>query len=180
MSFVIQKLFNTQMQTGLLAMAPFFLIIPSYKAGVSIGLIAFCLMFVPASVIYLLRDFIPSQQSVVVVLLFSVSLILIGRMLLQAGAYSTFDSIGLFFPLLLINSLALSLGENVFSGQSYKSVAIYVFGIGISLLIFFVFFGFLKGLIDMFSIIKSPAGNFILLGLLFATMNSFKSNKVTD
>ena len=116
MSFVIQKLFNTQMQTGLLAMAPFFLIIPSYKAGVSIGLIAFCLMFVPASVIYLLRDFIPSQQSVVVVLLFSVSLILIGRMLLQAGAYSTFDSIGLFFPLLLINSLALSLGENVFSG----------------------------------------------------------------
>ncbi|GJM04144.1 MAG: hypothetical protein DHS20C09_01350 [marine bacterium B5-7] len=180
MSFVIQKLFNTQMQTGLLAMAPFFLIIPSYKVGMSIGLIAFCLMFVLTSALYLLRDFIPSQQRVVVVLLFSVSLVLIDRMLLQANAYSVFDSIGLFFPLLLINSLVLSLGEDVFSEQSYKSVAIYASGVAMPLLIFFILFGFLKDLLDMFSIIESSAGNFILLGLLFAAMNSFKSNKVTD
>jgi len=57
---------------------------------------------------------------------------------------------------------------------------IYVSGVVIAVLIFFIIFGFLKGLFDMFSIIDSPAGSFILLGLLFATINLLKSNQVTD
>ncbi len=180
MRLATKKLFSTEMQSGLLAMAPFFLIIPTYKVGMNIGLIAFVLIFVFAAVIYLLCDFVPSQQRVVVVLIFSVSIVLIARMLIQANDYSIAYSIGLFFPLLLINSLTLSLGEEVFSKQDYKSTLIYVSGIAISVLIFFITFGFLKGLLDMISIIESPAGSFMLLGLLFATINFLKTSKVTD
>ena len=81
---------------------------------------------------------------------------------------------------LVINSLVISLGEEVFSKPDYKSTMIYVSGVVIAVLIFFIIFGFLKGLFDMFSIIDSPAGSFILLGLLFATINLLKSNQVTD
>ena len=86
----------------------------------------------------------------------------------------------MFLPLLVINSLVISLGEEVFSKQDYKSTMIYVSGSAIAVLIFFIIFGFLKGWIDMFSIIDSPAGSFILLGLLFATINFLKSTKATE
>jgi len=101
-------------------------------------------------------------------------------MLLNSEFYFVADKIGLFLPLLVINSLVLSLGEEVFSKQDYKSTLIYVLSIAVALLILFIILGSLKGLLEMFSIINSPAGIFILLGLLFATINFLKTSKVTD
>ena len=177
---MIQKLFNNKNQTGLLALAPLFLVVTSFNDGISIGLISLVLIVSLTSILYFISNFIPSHQRLVSVLIISGAVILVARMLLNSEIYFVADKIGLFLPLLVINSLVLSLGEEVFYKQGYKSTMIYVSGIAIAVLTFFIIFGFLKGLLDMFSIIDSPAGSFILLGLLFATINIFKSNQVTD
>ncbi len=177
---MIQRLFNNKNQTGLLALAPLFLVVSSLNDAISIGLISLFLIVILTSTLYFISSFIPSHQKLVSVLIVSVTVTLVARMLLNSEIYFVADKIGLFLPLLVINSLVISLGEEVFSKPDYKSTMIYVSGVVIAVLIFFIIFGFLKGLFDMFSIIDSPAGSFILLGLLFATINLLKSNQVTD
>lgn len=177
---MIQKLFNNKNQTSLLALAPLFLVVTSFNDGISIGLISLVLILILTSILFFISNFIPSHQRLVSVLIVSVAVILVARMLLNAEFYFVADKIGLFLPLLVINSLVLTLGEEVFSKQDYKSTMIYVSGISVALLIFFIILGFLKDLLDLFSIIDSPAGSFILLGLLFATINFLKNNKATE
>jgi H+/Na+-translocating ferredoxin:NAD+ oxidoreductase subunit E len=177
---MIQKLFNNKNQTGLLALAPLFLVVTSFNDGISIGLISLFLIVILTSILYFISNFIPSHQRLVSVLIISVAVTLVARMLLNSEVYFVADKIGLFLPLLVINSLVISLGEEIFSKQDYKSTMIYVSGISVALLIFFIILGFLKGLLDLFSIIDSPAGSFILLGLMFATINFLKTSKVTD
>jgi len=177
---MIKRLFNNKNQLGLLALSPFFLVVASFNDGVNTGLILLILMLTLSSILYFISNFIPSHQRLVSVLIVSVTVISIARMLLNSEFYFVADNIGLLLPLLVINSLVLSLGEEVFSKQDYTSTMIYVLGIAVALLIFFVILGSLKGLLGMFSIIDSPAGIFILLGLLFATINFLKTSKVTD
>ncbi len=177
---MIKRLFNNKNQLGLLALSPLFLVISSFNDGISIGLISLVLIVSLTSILYFLSNFISTQQRLVSVLIIGVTVILIARMLLNSEFYFVADKIGLFLSLLVINSLVLSLGEEVFSKQDYKSTLIYVLSIAVALLILFIILGSLKGLLEMFSIINSPAGIFILLGLLFATINFLKTSKVTD
>ncbi len=176
---MIKRLINNKNQLGLLALSPLFLVVNSFNDGISTGLILLALILVLASILYLISNFIPSHQRLVSVLIISAAVILIARMLLNSEIYFVADKIGLFLPLLVINSLVLSIGEEVFSIEDYKATIIYVSGIALALLIYFIIFGCLKDLLDMFSIIETPAGNFILLGLLFATINLLKNNKAT-
>ena len=175
-AMMIQRLFNTETQSGLLALAPLFLVASSLYVGFSTGLIIVVLIFVLASIIYFLRNLIPSQQRLAVILVISVSVMLIARMLLHAEAYSIADKIGLFLPLVLMNSLVLSINEQMFSMQDFQSAMSYTFRIGLVLLFFFTVFGFLRELFDIFSIFTKPAGCFLLSGFIFATINFFKSN----
>ncbi|MFT5396213.1 MAG: electron transport complex protein RnfE [Gammaproteobacteria bacterium] len=177
---MIQKLFNNKNQTGLLALAPLFLVVASFNDGITIGLISLVMILILTSILYFISNFIPLHQRLISVLVVSVAVTLVARMLLNSEIYFVADKIGLFLPLLVINSLVISLGEEVFSKQDYKSTMIYVSGSAIAVLIFFIIFGSLKGWLDMFSIIDSPAGSFILLGLLFATINFLKSTKATE
>jgi len=174
---MIQKLLDNEVQTGMLALAPFYLVASSLYVGFSIGLITAILILFLALIIYALRNLIPPQQRLVVILVISVSVILIARMLLNAEAYSIADKIGLFLPLLLMNSLVLSVNETMFSIQDFKSIFSHIFSIGVAILFFFVIFGFLRELFENISIFTSPAGCFFLSGFLFATINLFKNYK---
>jgi len=175
-AMMIQRLFNTETQSGLLALAPLFLVASSLYVGFSTGLIIVVLISVLASIIYFLRNLIPSQQRLAVILVISVSVMLIARMLLHAEAFSIADKIGLFLPLVLMNSLVLSINEQMFSMQDFKSVMSHIFRIGLVLLFFFTIFGFLRESLDTFSIFTSSAGCLLLSGFIFATINFFKSN----
>lgn len=176
---MIQKLLDYEVQIGLLALSPFFLVASSLFVGFSIGLITVILILFLAPIIYSLRNLIPSQQRLAIILVISVSVVLIARMLLNAEAYSIADKIGLFLPLVVMNSLVLTVNETMFSIQDFKSVFSHIFGIGVAILFFFVIFGFLRELFNSFSIITSPAGCFFLSGFLFATINFFKTMKFT-
>jgi len=177
---MIQKLFNNKNQTGLLALAPFFLVVCSFNNGVIIGLISLFIIIILTTILYFISNYIPSYQSLISVIIVSATVTLVVRMILNSELYFIAETIGLFLPLLVINSLVIPLGEEVFSKQDYKSTMVYIFEVAIAVFIFFILFGFLRGLLDVFAIIKSPAGNFILLGLLFATINFFRSNEVVE
>jgi electron transport complex protein RnfE len=179
-TIMIQKLFNNKNQTGLLALAPFFLVACSFNNGVIIGLTSLFMIIILTTILYLISNCIPSSHSLVSVIIVSATVVLVARMILNSEMYFVAETIGLFLPLLVINSLVISLGEEVFSKQDHKSTVLYIFSVAIAVFIFFILFGFLKGLLDVFAIIKSPAGNFILAGLLFATINFFKSNEVVE
>ena len=177
---MIKRLFNNKNQLGLLALSPLFLVVSSFNDGVNTGLVSLVLIIMLSSILYFISNFIPSHQRLISVLIIGVTVILIARMLLKSEFYFVADKIGLFLPLLIINTLVLSIGEEVFSKQGFKSTLVYVLGIAISVLIFFITFGFLKEVLDMFSIMESPAGSFMLLGLLFATINFSISNKAIE
>ncbi|GEM_PF-1485100 len=170
---MIQKFQNDDILKGLLAFSPFFLSITSLFIGFSTALIVLVLIlfFVPMN--YFLRKLIPPQQRLAFILVFGVSSMLIIRMFLEAEVYSLAEKIGLFLPLLLVNSMVLSISESVYSLPDLKSVMGKVFSVGIAILLFFVIFGFLQELLNEVSFFTSPAGYFLLSGLLFAMINCF-------
>lgn len=176
MRSAIQKIFDTEAQLGVLALAPFFLIISSFDIAFHFSLIIFIQIFILTSVLYLLRNLIRLQQRIVVVLIFSATMALITRMLLYTEAYAVADTLGLFLPLLLINSLVLSLGESVFSKQSYQSAICHAARFAIVIPIFFILFGLLRHLLEPVSIVASPAGCFFLLGFLFVACHFAKAD----
>jgi Na+-translocating ferredoxin:NAD+ oxidoreductase RnfE subunit len=180
MNSTIQRLYNNEVQSGLLALAPFFLLTSSFTIGITISLVAAIQLLILTTILYCLRYLIPSQQRLASILIISISVVLVDRMLLNAEAYLVAESIGLLFPLLIINSLVLSLGENIFSRQDFKSTLNHTLGISVAVIIFFVIFGFLKELFEEFSIITSPAGCFFISGFLFAAINFLKHDKATD
>jgi len=174
---MIQKLLDNEIQTGMLALAPFYLVTSTLYIGFSVGLITAILFLFLALIIYALRNLIPQQQRLVIILVISVTVVLIARMLIYAEAYSIADKIGLFLPLLLMNSLVLSVNETMFSIQDFKSIISHVFSVGIAILFFFIIFGFSRELFENISMFSSPAGCFFLSGFLFATINFFKNCK---
>lgn len=180
MNSMIQKLFKHETQTGLLALAPFFLVVTSFNIGLDIGLIIAVQILILSSLFYFLRKLIPTQQRLAVIVIISVSLMLIVRLLLDAEFYSVANKIGLFLPLLIVNSLVLMLAEGAFSKQDYKSVICHVSGIVIAIPVFFILFGLLKELLEGFSIVASSAGCFFLVGIMFATINIFNNDNVID
>ena len=93
---MIQKLFNNKNQSGLLALAPLFLVVTSFNDGISIGLISLFLIVILTSTLYFISNFIPSQQRLVSVLIVSVAVTLVARMLLNSEIYFIADKIGLF------------------------------------------------------------------------------------
>jgi len=174
---MIHNLSENEIQHGLLAFLPFLLVTSSLYLGFSIGLITVILLLLLASLFYLLRSLIPVQQRLAVVLVISVSVMLIARMLIHAEAFSIADKIGLFLPLLVMNSLVLSVNETIFTKQDFKSAISHVFRIGTAILLLFVIYGSLRELVSTFSFFTSSAGCFFLSGFLFTVINISKTCK---
>lgn len=193
----LDKIDNADIQLGLLAFFPLLPVTTSFSAGSGVGLVVLLLMIVLALFIYPLRNFIPISQRLPVTLLISVSVVLMVRMLLESEVFALTEKLGLFFPLLIINSLVLSVGESLFSSHGIKSVSRYIFIFGLSILVFFAVFGAARELLinytvltelDIFtdvsfsgfrfihsspgfSIFTSSAGCFFLVGFMFAMIN---------
>lgn len=175
---MIQRLQDDDILKGLLAFAPFFLAISSFSDGLYVGLIASLLMLFIAPIVYFSCKFITlPQQRLAFVVIVSVSCILIIRMWLNAEAYSLIDKIGLFFPLLLMNSLALSMIATILSMPDFKSVMSKVLKIALATILFFVIAGLAYELLHELLIFTSPAGFLFLSGFLFAMVNVINKNK---
>ena len=56
-TIMIQKLFNNKNQTGLLALAPFFLVVCSFNNGVIIGLTSLFMIIILTTILYLISNF---------------------------------------------------------------------------------------------------------------------------
>lgn len=175
MNSAAQKLFSTKIQFGLLAFAPLFLIVPTYHFAATIGFIVSIQLLVLASVFYFLRNLIPLKQKIPIILVAAISMSLISRMVFDAEAYFIASTIGLFFPLLVMNSSILSLIDDVFSRQCYKEVICHVSVFASVLILFFLLYGVLRSSLDDFSITNSPAACFLIMGFMFAVLNIIKS-----
>ena len=174
---MFQKNQNNELQKSLLALAPFYLLSFSLYVGFGIGLIIALLLVFLVPVIYLFRNLVPPSQQLSFVIILSASAILIVSMFLDVEVYSFTDKIGLFLPLLLINSLVLSVNESTFTMSDFKSAMSNVFYIAIAVLFFFVIFGLSRELLSDFSILSYPSGCFLLVGFLFAGINFFNIKK---
>jgi electron transport complex protein RnfE len=171
---MIQRLQDDDVLKGLLVFAPFFPSVTSLIIGLYTGLLALILILFPAPIFYFCRKlFILPQQRLVFVLILGISWILIVRMLLDAEAYSLADNIGLFLPLLLMNSLILFTNESILSMPDLRSVLNRVFKVALAALLFFIMLGLLRELLNDVSIFTSSAGFFFLSGFIFAAINFF-------
>ena len=202
---IMTKFINNETWVGLLAFSPLLLITTSSTVGFAIGLLSLVLLFVLTLIIYPLRTLLSLPQRLVFILMVSVTLVLVVRLLLEAGAYSFTEKIGLFLPLIIMNSLVISENEALFSVQKTSAAIIRMMILGLIILLFFVAFGFMRevlmhysiltelnqfsmysfagiNLIDSdpgFSIFTSSAGCFFILGFLYALLNFVNGYRVS-
>jgi Na+-translocating ferredoxin:NAD+ oxidoreductase RnfE subunit len=176
---MIQRFQDDDLLKGLLVFTPFVLSVTSLCFGIKLGLIASSLILLLALIIFSSHKlFALPQQRLVFVLITSVTLLLICRMLLEAESYPFLNAIGLFFPLLLINSLVLSVNESVFSISDCNVVIRYIAKLAATVLLFFIIIGLLKESFNEWSFLTSPAGYLFLFGFMFAAISFFNNKRL--
>jgi Na+-translocating ferredoxin:NAD+ oxidoreductase RnfE subunit len=176
---MIQRFQDDDLLKGLLVFAPFYSAISSLYFGIKLALIAFSLILLLGVIMYASRKlFTLPLQHLAFTLIVSISLILIMRMLLEAEYYSIAQTIGLFFPLLLINSLVLSINSTIFSQSDFKLASAKVLKLCLAVTLFFAISGFLHEIFNSVSFLHSPAGFFFLSGILFAVINILNKKKL--
>jgi Na+-translocating ferredoxin:NAD+ oxidoreductase RnfE subunit len=180
MNKMIQRLFDNESPSAMLAFAPFFLLLTSYETGFNLALTAAVQLLIVTLMLFCLRNLIPADMRIPIVIIISVTVMLISRMVLNAEAYSFIAVFGLLFPLLMVNSLVLSLGITVLSSQQYKAIVLRLFVMVIAFFLLFISYGWLKTFFSTISISSSPAGCFFVAAVLFSIINFLKSNTRTD
>jgi H+/Na+-translocating ferredoxin:NAD+ oxidoreductase subunit E len=173
-NLMVQEFINNDLPKGLLALAPFYITTASLDTGFVTGLIIAFFILLYASIIFLLKNLIAPHQRLAFILIVSISVILIFRLIFQAEAYSFTEKLGLFLPLLVINSLVISIEETIFSISDFKSVLVKVVSVSLIILLFFMILGFTQEIMADLTILSYPAGCFLLIGFLFAAINIFQ------
>lgn len=177
---MIQRFQNTDTLKGLLVFSPLALSASSFIIGLKIGLFATVAVLLLSIIVFFSRNFFSlALQRLTFVLFTSITLMLMLRMFVQAEAYELSEQIGLFLPLLLMNSFIFSVNESIFERSNFKTALSHVLIAAITILIFFIIFGFFQQFLNEISIFASPVGFFFLFGFLLAIGNILNTKRLS-
>ncbi len=127
--------------TGLLSLAPLFLLTKTASQGVAVGLLTFTTLMLVVLIIYPMRNLFVPAYRILLLLIINSTLIIILSIMLEAYAYALLIDIGVFFPLIAINGLILSRGEMLFTEHQLKEVIFESLQLGSAVLLVFICYG---------------------------------------
>ena len=197
--FKLNDLWTYQGMTLLaLSFCPLVVIITNTIIGISTGIISLITVVLTCTVISLLKNLIPLELRLPVIIIISSTVISLFSLALQYWFYPLFEVIGLYLSLIAVNCIILVLAEEISCRNSVLSSFTYSLCIGTGILLLFIVIGIFREifgfgtifqqaellfgeqaepwsfqLIDGFSfiLIKQIPGAFIVLGLLIAGIN---------
>lgn len=154
------------------------------------GLLTLLVLVLSSCLVSLVRKLVPHQARIPVFIVIIAGFVSLVDLLMQGYFYQQYKLIGLFIPLIVVNCAILANAETMASKNNFNTAfvqssiaglgfvfAITLIGIVREILGSLAIFGY--KLLDMNGILifVTPAGAFIVLGIILAVINIFKEKK---
>ena len=195
----LERLFNGIIKENptfilMLGMCPTLAVTTSAMNGVGMGLTTAVVLIMSNALISLLRKVIPDGVRIPAYIVVVASFVTIVQMLLQAYLPALNESLGLYIPLIVVNCIILGRAE---AYASKNSVGLSIFdgiGMGLGFTLGLTCIGLVRELIGagtvfgarvipdayVVPIFVKPAGAFMVLAVLTALQNQFKTRSATN
>lgn len=189
-----------------LGLVPALALTNNFETAYIIGIIIIIVLVLSSFIISLLRKAIPSNVDIAVYLIIIGTVVTGIKIFLQSYLPKLVDSLGIYLPIIVIDSIILGRAINVFSKEKVGKSLLDALLIGIKFLIALVLISLLREVIgsntitimdkispltgyrmiyEIFpknnmipiSIIKDPAGAFIIVGILIGIFESIRLRK---
>ncbi|MDD4796944.1 MAG: electron transport complex subunit E [Eubacteriales bacterium] len=190
---ILNGLFNENPTFRLvLGMCPTLAITTSVVNGLGMGLAATFVLICSNVFISLLRDFIPSKVRIPAYVLIIATFVTMAELLLEAYAYSLYQSLGVFIPLIVVNCIILARAESFASKSRPWPAALDGLGMGLGFTGALVIISSLRELFGSGTILGLPVfgeafqpalilvaapGGFITLGLAMGLINWIQNSR---
>ena len=175
----------------LLGLCPALATTTTVANAIGMGISATAVLIVSNAVISLLRKFIPKKIRLITYLSIIACFVTVAEMLLQAYFMEIYTSLGVFVPLIVINSLILTRAETFASKNKFLPSVLDGFTMGLGFTLALVLLAFVREVLGSgtimgyplfggsapFMILALPAGGFLSLGFLGAFVQTVKNRK---
>ena len=170
-----------------LGMCPTLAITTTVSNGLGMGLAATFVLICSNLVISLLRNFIPDKIRIPAFIVVIATFVTIVQLLLQAFIPALYESLGVFIPLIVVNSIIFARAESFASKNPPLESACDGLGMGLGFTLAITLLSAIRELLGSgtllgiqvmpdgyqpMAIITQAPGGFIMLGLLMVVMNS--------
>ena len=154
--------------------------------GIGMGLATTAVLIGSNMAISALKDVIPSQVRIPSYVVIIAAFVTVVEMLLEAFAYSLYEALGIFLPLIVVNCIILGRAEAYASKHSVGKSALDGLGVGLGFTLSLTVLGIIREFLgagtvfgfqllgenaDMATIFSLPPGAFISLGVMMALIN---------
>ncbi|MFP4588308.1 MAG: electron transport complex subunit RsxE [Desulfohalobiaceae bacterium] len=169
-----------------LGLCPTLAVTTSVDSALGLGCGVIFVLFLANTLVSILRNYIPGKVRIPVFIVIIASAVTIVELVMEAYLYSLFEVLGIWIPLIVVNCLILSRSE-AFARKNPVHLAIADgLGMGLGFTLSLVVLASIREIIGVgtwfglqimpesymgFELFQSPAGAFILLGLLIFAMN---------
>lgn len=187
---------------SMLGLCPTLAITTKLENALGMGLAVLFVLALSNLVVSLIRNFVPNEIRIPVYIVIIASFVTIVKMLMQAFVPALNDSLGIFIPLIVVNCIILGRAEAFASKNGPLSSVVDAIGMALGFTAVLAIISTIRELLgtgvitvwgslaldinklfgsdklDIFtSFFTSPAGAYIVLGLLFGGVAAFKARK---
>ncbi|NLO88470.1 MAG: electron transport complex subunit E [Firmicutes bacterium] len=176
----------------MLGMCPTLAVTTLAVNGVGMGLATTAVLLGSNLVVSALKNVIPNQVRIPSFIVIIATFVTVVSLLLEAFAYSLYEALGIFLPLIVVNCIILGRAEAYASKHSLGKSALDALGIGLGFTLSLTVLGAIREFLgagtvfglqvlsesaDMATIFSLPPGAFITLGLMMALINGLTARR---
>jgi len=182
---------NNPVLVQLLGMCPTLALTTMVSNAIGMGLAATAVLICSNVLISLLRKFIPKQVRIAAFIVIISGFVTVIEFVMRAYVYSLYQSLGLFIPLIVVNCIILARAEAYASKNKVLPSAVDGLAMGLGFTFALFIMATIREIIGMGSflgiplfgdfyspatIIISPPGAFLTLGLIIAVVQKIRNN----
>lgn len=182
---------NNPVLVQLLGMCPILALTTMVSNAIGMGLAATAVLICSNVLISLLRKFIPKQVRIAAFIVIISGFVTVIEFVMRAYVYSLYQSLGLFIPLIVVNCIILARAEAYASKNKVLPSAVDGLAMGLGFTFALFIMATIREIIGMGSflgiplfgdfyspatIIISPPGAFLTLGLIIAVVQKIRNN----
>ncbi|QNO13629.1 electron transport complex subunit E [Alkalicella caledoniensis] len=156
----------------LLGLCPTLAVTTSAFNGFGMGMATTFVLLCSNILVSLVKKLIPSEVRIPSYIIIIATFVTIVEMLMQAFAYSLFENLGIFIPLIVVNCVILGRAEAFASKEAVLPSIFDALGMGLGFTLSLTVLGAVRqSLSGSLMIFGMPPGAFLTLGLLLALIN---------
>jgi electron transport complex protein RnfE len=166
---------RTDVIIPVLGIMPLLMVANIYESAAAIGIVNLLVIIIASLAVSAIRNLLPIEIRLPAILLVTASVVSLIYMFMQFWFYAVSQQLGIFIPLIAMNCLVLAwVEERALRNGVIKSVLDTLLA-GLGILVILIIIGVMREYAGL-SLLKQPAGAFLVFGFLLALYN-FASNQ---